>query len=173
MELADTGDAILADNAPTDTDPLNEMPGSTREEFDIPPVDYTVFQVPKPLADQIDNIDPDEGIAESSIERSAHKIGRTEVENAFKHSKDDNIQNNRETVDLKDFETAKLGGIRDADIEIKGLSNNQGIGVWTRVRIEAGKTIGPCAGKGMDRGNLNVSCFCVSVYVSSIDLVVI
>ena len=150
MELVDTGDAILADNAPTDTDSLNEMPGSTREEFDIPPVDYTVFQVPKPLADQIDNIDPDEGIAESS---------RTEVENAFKHSKDDNIQNNRETVDLKDFETAKLGGIRDADIEIKGLPNNQGIGVWTRVRIEAGEMIGPCAGKGMDRGNLNVSCF--------------
>ena len=47
------------------------------------------------------------------------------------------------TGDIRDKVVYK-SYVRDCDIEIKRLPGNTGIGVWTRVSIEAGHTIGPC-----------------------------
>ena len=48
------------------------------------------------------------------------------------------------TSDIRDKVVYK-SYVRDCDIEIKRLPGSAGIGVWTRVPIEAGQTIGPCA----------------------------
>ena len=47
------------------------------------------------------------------------------------------------TSDIRD-RSANKGYLRNCDIEIKRVSGTVGVGVWTKVPIEAGRTIGPC-----------------------------
>ena len=125
----------------------------------IPSPGYTVFQIPKPSGPSPNSIEPenlsDSGRTLNTTAFKAHDFSSNTAVSAQngEWTTKEIFQDKSDVKDIEETRAAKAsdkGGCKsdlsDSDIDIRRLPGNMGIGVWTRVRIEAGQTFGPCLG---------------------------
>ena len=132
------------------------------EGFDIPPVDYTVFQIPNPSSDlikthrletylNVDNTKPRNDNLVTANEAN-------EEQDKYSAQKDNNYAGKVNAEEgFKKALRIKESVISSDAVEIRRLPGNVVIGVWTKVKLEAGQTLGPYIQNGIGPTDTSVS----------------
>ena len=140
VELGGTDGAVYDDSDQSDVDSFPEMTNDVENS----PVDFTVFQIPNPAAE---NQKPEIAAPENKTNQETDKIPTaTKLVVGIEHVHDNT--NTHVNVNIKTDESAKeVERLKSNctlidNLAIRRVPGSLGFGIWTKVKIEAGQTVG-------------------------------
>ena len=140
VELGGTDEAVYDDSDQSDVD---SFPGMTDDVNNFP-VDFTVFQIPNPAAE---NQKPEIAAPENKTNQETDKIPTaTKFVVGIEHEHDNtnpHVNVNTKTDEsAKEVERVKSNGALIDNLAIRRVPGSLGFGIWTKVKIDAGQTVG-------------------------------
>ena len=150
VELGGTDEAVYDDSDQSDVDSFPEM----TDDVDNSPVDFTVFQIPNPAAE---NQKPEIAAPENKTNQENDKIPTaTKFVLGIEHE-DDNTNthvnvNTKTDESAKEVDRVKSNGALIDNLAIRRVPGSLGFGIWTKVKIDAGQTVGHYTEDGPKNG---------------------
>ena len=138
VELGGIDEAVYDDSDQSDVDSFPEM----TDDVNNSPVDFTVFQIPNPAAE---NQKPEIAAPENKTNQENDKIPTaTKFVVGIEHDNTNpHVNVNTKTDEsAKEVERVKSNGILIDNLAIRRVPGSLGFGIWTKVKIDAGQTVG-------------------------------